>query len=164
MRPAVFIVLFSVATVLGACGAREDLATSSAPLASSWQDRSTAAAALSHPAVAAPPSSPSAQETGSSRASGSPLPTAGWSLPSSSPPRTAAAPQSNDGQITAQVSARLASARDLGNVRIDVDTREGVVTLSGPVATAAAKVRAGEIARSVPGVQQVNDQLTLVTG
>lgn len=76
---------------------------------------------------------------------------------------TAAAPP-NDAQITARVQAELAAARDLSGARIDVDTRDGVVTLSGPVRTAAVKARASEIARSVREVRQVNDQLTLVMG
>ena len=71
-------------------------------------------------------------------------------------------PRVDDAQITAKVKAGLAAARDLGGARIDVDTRDGVVTLSGPVQTAAVKARASEIARQVQDVRDVNDQLTLV--
>ena len=66
-----------------------------------------------------------------------------------------------DAQITRQVKEELAAARDLSGARIDVDTRDGVVTLSGPVRTAAVKARASEIARTVQDVREVNDQLTL---
>ena len=66
-----------------------------------------------------------------------------------------------DARITQQVKAELAAARDLSGARIDVDTRDGVVTLSGPVRTAAVKARAAEIARTVQDVRDVNDQLTL---
>ena len=75
---------------------------------------------------------------------------------------TAAASAANDARITAQVKAGLAAARDLSGARIDVDTRDGVVTLSGPVRSAAVKARASEIARTVQDVRDVNDQLTLV--
>jgi hyperosmotically inducible protein len=68
----------------------------------------------------------------------------------------------DDARITAQVKAGLAAARDLSGARIDVDTRDGVVTLSGPVRSAAVKARASEIARTVQDVRDVNDQLTLV--
>jgi len=37
------------------------------------------------------------------------------------------------------------------------------VTLSGAVRSAAIKARANELARTVQGVQDVNDQLTLAT-
>lgn len=80
--------------------------------------------------------------------------------PASSP---TAAPALNDAQITARVQAEIAAARDMSGVRIDVDTREGVVTLSGAVRSAAIKARANELARTVQGVQDVNDQLTLST-
>jgi len=69
----------------------------------------------------------------------------------------------DDAQLTARVKAELGAARDLGDVRIDVDARDGVVTLSGAVRSAAIKARASEIARSVRGVTEVNDQLTLAT-
>ena len=75
----------------------------------------------------------------------------------------AAAPAS-DAQITSRVKAEIAAARDLAGSRIDVDTRDGVVTLSGTVRTAAVKARAGEIARRVGDVRDVNDQLTLASG
>lgn len=68
-----------------------------------------------------------------------------------------------DARITSQVQAQIAHAHDLGHARIDVDTRDGVVTLSGAVPSAAIKARASEIARTVPGVVEVNDQLTLAT-
>ncbi len=69
-----------------------------------------------------------------------------------------------DPQITAGVKARLAADTELRELRIDVDTRDGVVTLSGSVPTAAVRARAGEIAHAVKGVRRVNDQLTLASG
>ena len=49
-------------------------------------------------------------------------------------------------------------------IRIDVDTRDGVVTLSGPAPSATARERASEIARGVKGVSSVNNQLTIKSG
>jgi hyperosmotically inducible periplasmic protein len=54
--------------------------------------------------------------------------------------------------------------KELNPLRIDVDTRDGVVTLSGSVPSAAAKARASEIAQNVKNVRSVNNQLTLAAG
>jgi len=70
----------------------------------------------------------------------------------------------DDAAITAQVNAGLARAKDLGTSKIDVDTQNGVVTLSGPTPSATAKERAAEIAHRVTGVQSVNNQLTITSG
>jgi len=76
----------------------------------------------------------------------------------------AAAVKVDDATITAKVNANLAADKDLSAVRIDVDTQNGVVTLSGPAPTATARERAGEIARGVKGVNSVNNQLTIKSG
>jgi hyperosmotically inducible protein len=66
-----------------------------------------------------------------------------------------------DAGITAKVNAGLAADKDLSAVKINVDTKEGVVTLTGPAPTPAAKDRAGEIAKNVQDVKSVNNQLTV---
>jgi osmotically-inducible protein OsmY len=70
----------------------------------------------------------------------------------------------DDASITAKVNASLAKDKDLSAVKIDVDTQNGVVTLSGPAPTATAKERASQIARNVKGVSSVNNQLTIKAG
>lgn len=70
----------------------------------------------------------------------------------------------DDALITAEVKAAIATDKDLSAIKIDVDTRNGVVTLSGPAPTATAKERASEIARNVKGVSSVNNQLTIKAG
>ena len=65
----------------------------------------------------------------------------------------------DDAAITASVSAGLAKDPDLSAIKIDVDTKGGVVSLKGPAPTAAAKARAEEIAKGVQGVTSVNNQL-----
>lgn len=70
----------------------------------------------------------------------------------------------DDAGITAKVSAGLAKDEELSAVKIDVDTRNGIVTLNGPVKTAVARDRAEKIARDVQGVNTVVNQLTITTG
>jgi hypothetical protein len=67
----------------------------------------------------------------------------------------------DDATITASVSAGLAKDSELSALRIDVDTKAGVVTLKGPAPTAAAKARAEEIARNVKGVSRVDNALEI---
>jgi hyperosmotically inducible periplasmic protein len=66
-----------------------------------------------------------------------------------------------DMQITTRVNAGLAADKELSAMRIDVDTRDGVVTLMGTAPTATAKARAAEVAREVRDVKSVNNQLTV---
>jgi len=75
-----------------------------------------------------------------------------------------AADKIDDAAITAKVNASLAADKDLSAIKIDVDTQNGVVTLSGPAPSATARERASEIARSVKGVNSVNNQLTVKAG
>lgn len=75
-----------------------------------------------------------------------------------------AAGKVDDASITAKVNAALAADKELSAIRIDADTQNGVVTLSGPAPTATAKEHAGEVARGIKGVTSVNNQLTLKTG
>jgi|UPI000482CD5B osmotically-inducible protein OsmY len=65
----------------------------------------------------------------------------------------------DDATITAAVSSGLAKDPDLSAIKIDVDTKGGTVSLSGPAPSAAAKARAEEIAKSVKGVSAVNNNL-----
>lgn len=70
----------------------------------------------------------------------------------------------DDMTITASVSASLAKDPDLSAIKIDVDTKGGVVTLTGPAPTAMAKDRATTIAQNVKGVSSVNNQLEVKAG
>ena len=69
-----------------------------------------------------------------------------------------------DPGITTAVKGKLAADDTVKSYRIDVDTKDRVVTLSGAVDTPAAKTRAVELARSTDGVQNVVDQLTVSPG
>jgi osmotically-inducible protein OsmY len=67
----------------------------------------------------------------------------------------------SDPGITTAVKSKMAADDTVKAYRIDVDTKDRVVTLSGAVDTAAAKQRAVEIARTTDGVRDVVDQLTI---
>ncbi len=69
-----------------------------------------------------------------------------------------------DAGITARVNAGLAKDSELSALRIDVDTKEGVVTLTGPAKSEQAKERATQIARGVEGVSRVVNNLTINPG
>jgi hyperosmotically inducible periplasmic protein len=69
-----------------------------------------------------------------------------------------------DATVSTRVKAVLSSDKQLGDSKIDVDTRNGVVTLSGAVANNQARDHALELARNVKGVNSVNDQLAVKAG
>lgn len=70
----------------------------------------------------------------------------------------------DDAQITAQVKTGLSVDKSLSAGKIDVDTKEGIVTLTGNAPSEEARRRATEIARNVKDVKDVKNQLTLKTG
>ena len=70
----------------------------------------------------------------------------------------------DDATITAQVSAGLAKDPDLSAVKINVDTRNGAVTLNGPAPNLAATDRAQTIAKSIKGVTSVTNLLVISGG
>ena len=76
---------------------------------------------------------------------------------------TAACSQSDPG-ITTAVKSKLAADDTVKAYRIDVDTKDRVVTLSGEVDNAVAKARAVEVAKGVEGVREVVDNTAIVAG
>src|SRR5215203_5411357 len=77
---------------------------------------------------------------------------------------TTAACSKSDPGITTAVKSKLAADDTVKAYRIDVDTKDRVVTLSGEVDTAVAKARAVELARGVDGVRDVVDKTAIVAG
>ncbi len=75
----------------------------------------------------------------------------------------AACSQSDPG-ITTSVKAKLAADDTVKSYRIDVDTKDRVVTLTGAVDTPVARERAVELARNTEGVANVVDNLTVTPG
>jgi osmotically-inducible protein OsmY len=66
-----------------------------------------------------------------------------------------------DSAITAAVKAALATDPALSALRIDVTTREGVVTLQGPAPDEKARQRAEVIAAAPKGVRSVENHLVV---
>ena len=66
-----------------------------------------------------------------------------------------------DGWITTKVSGKFVDETLLKDSKIDVDSKDHVVTLKGTVGSTKAKARAVEIARGTEGVVRVIDQLVV---
>ena len=98
-----------------------------------------------------------ARQTGTSTA---PAPDAGQKMAAATDKVVAAV---DDSALTAKVKAALLAEPGLKSLQIGVDTKNGAVTLSGSVDSAASRDRAKEVAGSVNGVAAVVDQLTVKT-
>jgi osmotically-inducible protein OsmY len=70
--------------------------------------------------------------------------------------------KASDDQIYDQVRRRLATDRDVKGGSIDVDVKDGVVTLRGDVREARQKTQAERIAHKVKGVTKVINELRVV--
>ena len=73
----------------------------------------------------------------------------------------AAGGATDDTGIETQVKSALAADSDLGALKIDVDSQDGVVTLRGSAPDPIAKERAAELVKALPNVKSVENQLTL---
>jgi hyperosmotically inducible protein len=65
----------------------------------------------------------------------------------------------SDAGITAAVKTKLLADPDTPGLKLDVDTKDQVVTLTGTVANKAQKEEALQIAKNVEGVRGVNDHV-----
>lgn len=70
----------------------------------------------------------------------------------------------DDATITSTINTRFVKDKQVSALDINVDTRRGVVTLYGSVASHSIANRAVEIAQGVKGVRQVISKLTVVGG
>ena len=68
----------------------------------------------------------------------------------------------SDAGITTAIKEQLAADDEVKAYQIGVDTRDRIVTLSGTVDNALAKVQAAEIARSHRGVSGVIDNIAVI--
>ena len=71
---------------------------------------------------------------------------------------------SSDLMITATIKADLVKDPGLSALKIDVDTRDGVVTLNGLANDEAGKQRAERMAHGVKGVREVRNYLAIKRG
>lgn len=69
--------------------------------------------------------------------------------------------RADDAAITAAINAQLAKDPELAALDIDVDTREGRVSLQGVTPSDAARQRAQAIAQKEKGVTAVDNQLAV---
>lgn len=66
-----------------------------------------------------------------------------------------------DGSITAAVKMKMADDPTVSAFKIDVDTKDGMVTLNGTVKNAAEEAKAVDLAKSVDGVKGVKSNLVI---
>lgn len=67
----------------------------------------------------------------------------------------------DDGLITDRVRQRLFSDPEIKGYTVDVETKNGVVTLTGTVESERAKTKADKITRKVSGVKSVVNKLRI---
>jgi len=77
----------------------------------------------------------------------------------STPQQTSTGEHIDDSVITTKVKSLLANDDFLRSFQISVETRKGIVELSGFVDSQRAVDKAGQIARGVEGVKSVNNSL-----
>ena len=73
--------------------------------------------------------------------------------------KSAAAQYVDDASITANIKAKHAEDKSVRVTAIGVETRNGVVQLSGFTPSNTEKARAEEIAKTVPGVKSVKNDI-----
>ncbi len=66
-----------------------------------------------------------------------------------------------DAEITTEIKAKIDSDRNLTGKMMQVDTKKGVVTLTGAAASDAERKRAEGLARTSEGVKDVVDNMTI---
>ena len=71
----------------------------------------------------------------------------------------AAGANAADASLTSKVQAALASDPETKDLKVGVDSLDGRVRLKGEVKSVAAFQKAGAVARGVPGVKGVDNQL-----
>ena len=67
----------------------------------------------------------------------------------------------SDSSLTVKTKSALIADPDLSALKIDVDTKNGVVTLRGEVASSAAADKASMVVKGIDGVVSVDNQLRI---
>jgi osmotically-inducible protein OsmY len=75
-----------------------------------------------------------------------------------------AGPVMADSAITASIQTDFLKDPDLSVLKIDVDTKDGVVTLNGTAGNSDARSRAAKLASAIKGVKEVKNNLTVKQG
>ncbi|MCL5962255.1 MAG: BON domain-containing protein [Chloroflexi bacterium] len=71
--------------------------------------------------------------------------------------------EQEDRAISAKIRRALAAAEEVSDLDIEVETIDGIAYLRGEVNADAEKRAATEVARTVPGVKEVRNQLAILT-
>jgi hyperosmotically inducible protein len=143
-RPFLLSALLATTVVLSAC------------------DRTTTTAQTANGTVTTTTLAPSAQASAAMHEINSSIANAASAVESSaaaSQALTRAGDDIADGVITAKVKTALLADDEVKGLRIDVETHDGVVSLSGTVDKASNIERAGHIARETSGVKSVDNRL-----
>ena len=82
-------------------------------------------------------------------------------MPAASEALTRAGDAVADAAITAKIKTAFLADPDVKGLQVDVDTRSGVVTLSGALDKTANVERAGTLAKATEGVKSVENRLTV---
>jgi hypothetical protein len=80
------------------------------------------------------------------------------------PKSAATAAVTDDATITKTIQEKFAASSSLKDVPVQVVTKNGVVTLTGQVKNPGAKGSATRMAKGVPGVKEVDNQMTVAGG
>jgi hyperosmotically inducible protein len=89
------------------------------------------------------------------------LTVSGTAGPTTAPGDMPAGDAVRDAALTAAVKTKLLADPKVSGLKIDVDTRNGVVTLTGTVRSQAEKDEAVRLARETDSVRNVTDQITI---
>jgi hyperosmotically inducible periplasmic protein len=148
-----------VATSLGLAACQQRSADSATPRA---DNTAPSVAATTTPSTSTPSMNTASTNTPSTN-------TPSMNAPSSTTPSDAtttnpvdkAVAATDDAAITAKVKTAILAEPGLKSLQINVDTKDGTVTLSGTVDNADLRERAKQLASSTSGVKGVVDQLTV---
>lgn len=150
LRPLAIAGAVALALGLSACGKQDDGKTAGQQLDSAIVKTEEAAARAKAKAESEMASAGAAMKsaTQSAEASGKDI-------------AAKAGEKIDDLTITTSVTAGLAKDPDLSALKINVDTRDGAVTLNGSAPTEAAREKAATLAKAVKGVNSVDNKLVV---
>ena len=150
LRPLAVAAAVAIALGLSACGKQDDGKTAGQQLDSAITKTEDAAARAKAKAESEMASAGAAMKsaTQSTESSGKDI-------------AVKAGEKIDDLTITTSVTAGLAKDPDLSALKINVDTRNGAVTLNGSAPTEAAREKAATLAKAVKGVNSVDNKLVV---
>lgn len=150
LRPAAVLAALSMALALAACNKQDDGKTAGQQLDSAIAKTEDAAARAK------------AKAESEMASAGAAVKNATQGAESSGKDMAAKAGEKiDDLTITTTVTAGFAKDPDLSVLKINVDTRNGAVTLNGSAPTEAAREKAATLAKAVKGVNSVDNKLVI---